>query len=104
MMLSVTILCEAEAEFLEAAAYYENKAPGLGLDFAAEIERSVQAIRQSPERWPLRDDGTRRCLTPRFPFLVVYTCFNDHIWILAFAHCKRRPEYWSDRVRGRRES
>jgi toxin ParE1/3/4 len=90
MMLSVTILCEAEAEFLEAAAYYENKAPGLGLDFAAEIERSVQAIRQSPERW--------------FPFLVVYTCFNDHIWILAFAHCKRRPEYWSDRVWGRRES
>ena len=98
-MLSATVLCEAETELLEAVTYYEDKAPGLGLDFAAEAERAVQAIRQSPERWPLRDDGTRRHLTNRFPFVVVYMCLNDHIWILAFAHCRRRSEYWSDRVK-----
>jgi toxin ParE1/3/4 len=98
MMHSVTILSEAEAELWQAIDYYEQKAPGLGLDFGDEVERVVQAIRQFPERWPLRDDGTRRQLTDRFPFVVVYTFLNNHIWVLAFAHCKRRPGYWADRI------
>lgn len=97
-MTQVTILHEAEVELWEAVAYYEDKAAGLGLDFEAEFERSVQAISQSPERWALREDGTRRYLTHRFPFLVVYTYHHDHIWVIAFAHCKRRPEYWTGRV------
>ena len=97
-MIEVTILHEAEVELWEAVAYYEDKAAGLGLDFETEVERSVQAIAESPKRWPFRDDGTRRYLTHRFPFLVVYTHRNDHIWIIAFAHCKRRPGYWANRV------
>ena len=97
MGFPVTILVEAEAELLEAVAYYEDKAVGLGLDFESEVERAIKEISQSPERWPLRDDGTRRRLTPRFPFVVVYMCFNEHLWILAFAHCKRRPGYWASR-------
>lgn len=71
-MTDVTILHEAEVELWEAVAYYEERAPGLGLDFETEIERSVQAIAEHPERWPLREDGTRRYLTHRFPYLVVY--------------------------------
>ena len=62
MMTPATILREAEVELCEAVAYYEDKAPGLGLDFEAEVELAVQSIRQSPERWPLRDDGTRDTL------------------------------------------
>ena len=98
MMTPATILHEAEVELWDAVAYYENKALGLGVDFEAEVERSVQTIRRFPERWPLRDDGTRRYLTHHFPFVVVYTYLNDHIWIVAFAHCKRKPGYWSDRI------
>ena len=97
-MTTATILHEAEVELWEAVAYYEDKAAGLGVDFAAEIERSIQAICEAPERWPVRQDDTRRCLIRRFPFLVVYTYHNDRIWIIAFAQCKRRPEYWADRV------
>ena len=40
MTLSATILCEAEMELLAAVAYYEDKAPGLGLDFDGD-ERST---------------------------------------------------------------
>ena len=47
MMTSATILHEAQVELWDAVAHYENKAPGLGVDFEAEVERSVQAIRQS---------------------------------------------------------
>jgi len=97
-MTDVTVLREAEAELWEAIAYYEDRAHGLGLDFEAEIERSVQTVCEFPERWPLRPDGTRRYLANRFPFLVVYTCENDHVWILAFARCKRQPGYWKERI------
>lgn len=96
-MTEVTILHEAEVELWEAVAYYEDKAKGLGIDFESEVERSLHTIRESPERWPLRHDGTRRYLTHRFPFLVVYIYRTDHIWILAFAHCKRRSGYWARR-------
>jgi toxin ParE1/3/4 len=98
-MTGVTILREAEVELWEAVAYYEDKAQGLGLDLEAEVERSVQIIAEYPERWPLRADGTRRYLTHRFPYLVVYMYHRDHIWVIAIAHGKRRPAYWRDRIR-----
>ena len=57
-MIEATILPEAEVELWEAVAYYEDKATGLGVDFEIEVEQSVQAICEAPERWPLREDGT----------------------------------------------
>jgi plasmid stabilization system protein ParE len=98
-MTDVTILREAEVELWEAVAYYEERSPGLGLDFEAEIERSLETIAEHPGRWPLRADGTRRYLAHRFPYLVVYAYEHEHVWVLAIAHCKRRPAYWRSRIR-----
>lgn len=101
-MTSATILHEAELELWEAVAYYENKAAGLGLDFQTEIERCVQAVCEFTERWPLREDGTRRLIAHRFPFLIIYAYQNGHVWIIAFAHCKRRTGYWASRMQKQR--
>ena len=49
-MISATILHEAEVELWEAVAHYEEQSAGLGLDFEAEIERTLQAICHFPER------------------------------------------------------
>jgi len=97
-MTPVTILHEAEAELREAVKYYEDKRPGLGFDFAREVEVSVDSARRFPERWPLQNDGTRRYLIQRFPYIVVYLFLNNHIWVIALAHCKRHPGYWSTRM------
>jgi hypothetical protein len=97
-MTGIPILREAEVELWDAVEYYESKAAGLGLDFQNEIENALEMIAAQPTRWPLRADGTRRYLVHRFPFLIVYTCEGDHIWILAFAHCKRNPDYWQQRI------
>ena len=97
-MTAISLLHEAEVELWEAVGYYEEKAAGLGLDFAAEVEASLESLKECPERWPLRADGTRRLLTQRFPFLIVYTLHQQHIWVVAIAHCKRRPGYWTDRI------
>ena len=98
-MISVTILHEAEVELWASVRYYEARSPGLGLDFETQVEASVGALRDFPERWPLRPDGTRRCLTSRFPYVVVYHYSRDHVWVIAIAHCRRRPSYWANRIR-----
>ena len=98
-MIPVTILHEAEAELWEAVAFYESRSSGLGLDFEKEIKDSVHLLQQFPDRWPLRKDGTRRYLVHRFPYLVVYLCQKNHLWIIAIAHCRRSPVYWSNRIR-----
>ncbi len=96
-MIPAIILHEAEIELWETVAYYEEKTTGLGRDFAVEIERTIQALCEAPERWPLREDGTRRCFTRHFPFIVVYAYRDEQVWVLAVAHCKRRPGYWAGR-------
>jgi plasmid stabilization system protein ParE len=97
-MTPVIILDEAAAELREAVTYYEDKRPGLGFDFAREVEASVESIRRFPERWRARSDATRRYLVQHFPYIVVYLLLHDRIWVIAIAHCKRHPGYWSDRV------
>ncbi|MBU1775437.1 MAG: type II toxin-antitoxin system RelE/ParE family toxin, partial [Gammaproteobacteria bacterium] len=43
-------------------------------------------------------DGFRRVIVRRFPYSVVYRAKGEHIYIIAVAHQRRHPNYWSDRV------
>jgi len=101
-MMAVAILHEAETELWEAVGFYESRSAGLGLDFEKEVKTALEIIQQSPDRWPIHRDGTRRYLIHRFPYFVVYVVHHDCVWIVAFAHCRRRPGYWSGRA-GRAE-
>jgi hypothetical protein len=98
-MTSIVILDEAEIELWEAVGFYENRCAGLGLDFVKEIKAALEIIQQSPARWRIHLDGTRRYLVHRFPYFIVYLPQEDHIWVVAFAHCRRRPGYWSPRAK-----
>ena len=98
-MINVTIIDEAKVELFNAVRYYEDNSKGLGLDFQNEIQSSVEIIRRFPECCALRRDETRRYLISRFPYLIIYLYHKNHIWIIAFAHCKRKPEYWTNRIK-----
>lgn len=89
---------DAEAELVGQIEYYEDKVPGLGLDFLKEIEQSVSLIAGSPTVWPLRGLGCRRYLINRFPFSIFYLLKPDTVWIVAIAHTSRRPYYWKERL------
>jgi len=34
-----------------------------------------------------------------FPFIIHYLDTPDKLWIIAFAHAKRKPNYWKKRLR-----
>jgi plasmid stabilization system protein ParE len=87
----------AEQEYLEAIDYYEEREPGLGLDFATEVVAGVERILANPDAWPLIDVGIRRALLRRYPYGVVYAIADDSIFILAVMHLHRSPGYWKSR-------
>ena len=89
---------QAEAEFGASVEYYEMREAGLGVDMEREVLRGMVEIRDAPHRWPVYGHGTRQYLLHRFPFRLVYLELPDALWIVAVAHCSRKPGYWKKRL------
>lgn len=89
---------DAEAEFLAAVDWYEERSAGLGADFAAEIHDAIQRAVAMPLAWPSLDGEIRRVLANRFPYGVLYARRDGSILVLAVMHLRRRPGYWQDRT------
>jgi len=87
----------AEDEFVEAVAYYENCAPGLGIDFSREVYATIKNAVDYPTLWPVIEVEVRRCLVYRFPYGVLFSIEPDGIFILAVMHLHRDPKYWKHR-------
>jgi plasmid stabilization system protein ParE len=87
----------AEAEMLEAAAYYERERPGLGASFLDSVEACVESVMVFPQSGRPLDDDVRQRHVNRFPYAVVYRTSADEVRILAVMHLRRRPFYWADR-------
>jgi plasmid stabilization system protein ParE len=88
---------DAEKEFNTAIQYYEECQVGLGLRFSHEILDAIKRICEYPDAWSLIDSKTRRCLTNRFPFGVLYRVVDNQIRIMAIMHLHRKPDYWMGR-------
>ena len=59
---------EARAEVNEAAKYYEERVPGLGLLFLVALEEAVEKVLANPEAFQLVSGETRHKLIRRFPY------------------------------------
>ena len=89
---------EAEAELEASVSYYEECAPGLGVDLRKQVEIAVKKILVAPERWMAGSKRTRRFLIRRFPYRIIYLEPLEIIVVVAVAHGKRRPGYWNHRI------
>ena len=89
---------DAEAELSEAIEYYENVEPGLGQDFAFEVNLAIQRAIAYPRAWVVLEGEIRRSLVRRFPFGILYSEEGDGILIVAVMHLHRDPGYWKSRI------
>ena len=87
----------AEREFFLAVEYYEECQSGLGLRFSEEVYATIRRICDHPYAWTAIDSKTRRCLTNRFPYGVLYQITDHHIRIMAVMHLHKKPGYWESR-------
>ncbi len=98
MLRQVEYYPEAKLEIRESSMWYDDKKGGLGLEFLLEVKNAEFKIVQNPQLWQVYESGTRRYLMKRFPFAVIYLLSKKKIQIVAVAHCKRKPEYWKERL------
>ena len=96
--MNVEFLTPARAEFVEAVRYYESQRTGLGDEFAAEVQRTIERILQYPEAWSLLSRRTRRCPTNRFPYGIIYQVRGNALLIIAVMHLHRAPLSWRSRL------
>lgn len=89
---------EAEQEFIEAAAFYEQNVTGLGERFGKEVRRAIVRLMEYPQIGPLIDADLRRLLLTRFPYFLIYSSTSDLLRVVAVAHVHRRPGYWRIRI------
>jgi plasmid stabilization system protein ParE len=88
----------ARAEILEARLWYDERSPLAAVAFAQELATAVSRISSAPMRFPAAEHGARRLVLRRFPYNVYYRIVADEtIVVVALAHQKRRPYYWSGR-------
>ncbi|HEV3073996.1 MAG TPA: type II toxin-antitoxin system RelE/ParE family toxin [Thermoanaerobaculia bacterium] len=97
-MKSATFNPLAARELGEAVEYYDEARRGLGEEFLHEVERAIAFLDQYPQAAPKVGREVRRLVLGRFPYSVIYRDLGaGQIRILAVAHQKRRPRYWTRR-------
>lgn len=104
MNLPLRFLAEVENDLDEAAAWYNSKSAGLGLEFINDVEATLSRIVQSPLETSRVEGIVSSCgeirwwLLLRFPYSIVYLTSAAEISIIAVAHGARRPGSWSQRL------
>ena len=88
---------EAVTEARATRKWYEERSPKAAEGFLSELDHAIEQITESPERWPIYIEGTRRYLFRRYPFFIVYREVGTTIQVLAVAHGYRKPGYWKER-------
>jgi plasmid stabilization system protein ParE len=96
---------EARAELRSAALWYDERRPGLGDEFIAEVSAAFDRIGKGPESYPawpgtrVRHPLIRKTTVQRFPYVIAFEKHERHLLVLAVAHAKRRPLYWLTRAK-----
>jgi len=87
----------AVLELDDAVDFYNQEYPGLGNRFKQEIRDAAQIISEYPTAWSVERGDVRKYLLHKFPYKLLYSIEEDHLFIIAIAHQHRKPDYWIDR-------
>lgn len=87
----------AQQEAEDAQSWYAERSVFAAAAFLREFSLAIQHISEAPERYPSAETGTRKALLGRFPFTIYYRVGQEVVSIVAVAHQKRQPGYWSSR-------
>ena len=97
MTFQLRFLASAEQELRETAHWYDSHSDGTGVRFRACIADAMSAIATSPLSFRClpSEPTVRSALVKHFPYAVIFSIEAEHILVLAIAHTRRQPGYWS---------
>jgi plasmid stabilization system protein ParE len=99
VILPVIFRRVAQAEFDDAAVWYNDKRAGLGTVFIRRVQETLDQIAANPE-WHavVYKDEVRCAPVARFPYSVYYQAQSVRVVIIAVFHNRRDPAVWQARV------
>lgn len=86
MSWTVSIRPEAKADLRQAHDWYEERLPGLGNEFLADLAESLLKIEDQPERFPFYYRGFRRTLARRFPYKIFFRIVGRDVIVFRVLH------------------
>jgi len=91
---------QAVEDVVEAAAWYEAHAPGLGEQLIGEILNATRRARENPELFRIvyRKGDIRRVITNRFPYRIFFSVVGETLYIHAVLHGARHDRRWIERL------
>jgi toxin ParE1/3/4 len=100
MIQTVIFRQPAVEDVVEAAAWYEAHAPGLGEQLIDEILSATRRAQDDPELFRIihRDGEVRRVLTNRFPYRIFFSVAGGALYVHAVLHRARHDRRWTDRL------
>ena len=98
MTRSLRIQPQAELDVSDAAAWYEEQRPGLGIELLQELDSVMQRVVQSPFQFPLIQNEVRRALLRRFPYSAYFRVSDETVDLIAVLHQHRDPSTWQQRI------
>lgn len=101
--MPLRVSAAAEADVIDATLWYEDQEVGLGLRFAARLDRALESIERSPESFPLVEETNsprfRYCLPTPFAYRIGFRIDPDEVVVFGVAHTRRGRGFWRRRVR-----
>jgi len=97
MSQRIVVRPEAESDIAAAAQWYEERRPGLSLEFRSALDRTLLSIENNPELYARVYRSLRRALLRRFPYGVFYLQRAEDIVVVAVLHTSRDPRLWRAR-------
>ena len=85
---------EAQKEIFAAQSWYEDRAQGLGLEFARAVDTVVERICRTPSAFACLDGPYRHLILRKFPYSIVYHAWESEIVVVSCFHHRRKPASW----------
>ena len=97
MTRAVSFHEDAQREFDEATDFYAMERVSLGRAFVEAVERAVDRMSEDPESCVVLRGRVRKMRVARFPYSGRDSVVDEQVRVIAVAHDRRRPFYWSGR-------
>ncbi|MEQ1898843.1 MAG: type II toxin-antitoxin system RelE/ParE family toxin [Vicinamibacterales bacterium] len=96
-MLSLVFQPAAEADVLDAHAWYAAYGAATAARFSAELAATVGRVVEHPRAFAKVHNETRRAVLHRFPYAVYYRIDLNMVVVLAL-HGRQDPSRWKART------
>ena len=100
MIQQIIVRPPAVEDVVDAAAWYEAHAQGLGEELIDEILLALRRAVSNPELFRVvrRAGEVRRILTERFPYRIFFSVVGSTLYVHAVLHGARHDRRWIERV------